>query len=985
MKILLNKKRSKTSINVNNSLITRLKSNKRVLPLSTLHTTINEIDLYNQERQNCNTIRLNCVINPICSNVLFNNITEIVKNEGSPSEVKLLNYKTEKGFISNSDFEGKLYCKPMEGYKYSGASEAIRDTQISNKRCGFEYHCGVDIFNNHLLRNKTFKTVCYDISGISNSFNTINDYMRDESGKFISGYGYKEKYLPKQHLYLKEEIDTFEDTIDNQLKEKNGWFGFTNVGQFQVRDDNGEMMDIGKVINNQRSCDFIQMYPTSDLWSFTPKYNPYLNRLEKNWNYCLTYPYSSTTYNITFIRENTNSLKIMYLNDNYEMPNGIMGIKIYSVSKHGLKKGDFINLYKGDEVAIPKAQVVKIDNDYIFYINKNSVDLCNLWYELTKANTDTDTTDNFKIYKTLPYEEIKNGEDVTLVVNYNGIKYTLTLSNDKVSVSDKNNNPFEKNYYYLSSHLDKFNKTITMRLTYTISNDREEVYNGYGDDMKTYFLIDHKLVNLDDDAQDFSFKKIVNNQEVKYYVRIFKKLGEYENHISNLAFAKNIYGDNLSEIVFTDDIEISDELHDNLGRPLTSLYLTILKNNKGYKEWYGKNGKEIEIRGYNDKNNEDYHIEYSHCFGMLNCAFRLSKESLPNVSHNNVMVINNVDSSFHFQGLDCEDIQNENLETRKKITELLNDEIQYTSYEQDGTTYSGDNYFYGDLCYYTESLAEETKIQDIEFRFNTAQREVGVLDKSYNYFNKLKYDEIEADDYDESMFTSKQYEVLNGNQRREGYCYFPHYEIPIKTLENKINYINAIDHKIKKIDSRIDVIGKEKKYSFIFTTLAKHDLNKQSSLHLKYTKYNEVTKQAIVTYYNVIIEKIINFYSFKAYLTSTDGQPIKTIDTTNILGYKLFQRPLGIPDYSTYTNDGSCRFFWRNVIQNGYDNNSDIEQYPFMNGCLYVNKHIDLFVKRQDPNEYTRLQTGQFPIDMTPNIIKKDKQDNYIQEKDITC
>ena len=351
MEILLNKKRSKISTNVKNSLITRLKGNKRTLPSSTLYTTINEIDLYNAERQSCNTIRLNCVINPMCSNVLFNNITEVVKNGGEPSEVKLLNYTTENGYIANSDFEDKLYYKPMDGYKYSGISEAIRDTQISNKKCGFEYHCGVDIFNNHLLRNKTFKTVCRDIDGLSNTFNTINDYMRSEDGKYIGGEGYRSRKLEKQHLYLKEEVDTFEDTIDNHLKEKNGWFGFTNVGQFPVRDEDGDVMDIYKVINNRRSCDFIQMYPTSDLWSFSPKYNPYINRLEKNWNYCLTYPYSSTTYNITFIREKTNSLKIMYLNDNYEMPNGLMGIKIYSISKHGLKEGDYINLYhKSDKL-----------------------------------------------------------------------------------------------------------------------------------------------------------------------------------------------------------------------------------------------------------------------------------------------------------------------------------------------------------------------------------------------------------------------------------------------------------------------------------------------------------------------------------------------------------------------------------------------------------------------------------------------------------
>ena len=47
-----------------------------------------------------------------------------------------------------------------------------------------------------------------------------------------------------------------------------------------------------------------------------------------------------------------------------------------------------------------------------------------------------------------------------------------------------------------------------------------------------------------------------------------------------LAFAKNIYSDNLSQVVFTDDIKIK-LLKDNLGRPLSDIYLTVLKNNAG--------------------------------------------------------------------------------------------------------------------------------------------------------------------------------------------------------------------------------------------------------------------------------------------------------------------------------------------------------------------------------------------------------------------
>ena len=35
-------------------------------------------------------------------------------------------------------------------------------------------------------------------------------------------------------------------------------------------------------------------------------------------------------------------------------------------------------------------------------------------------------------------------------------------------------------------------------------------------------------------------------------------------------------------------------------------------------------------------------IEYSHCFGKVNCAFKLSNESIPNNEHKNVLLINKV-------------------------------------------------------------------------------------------------------------------------------------------------------------------------------------------------------------------------------------------------------------------------------------------------------------------------------------------------------
>ena len=1096
MKITLNKAFSKKNNNCNNVLATQLMGSKKLLPQSQIFKQLNEIEIYNSERENCNLIRLNCVINPICSNVIFNTISEVIKNEGNPNTVKLLNYGVTDGYINRSDFSEKIYCKNADVFLYGGALEAVRDTQISSNLCGFKYHCGLDIFNNHILRNNTFKTVCYN-SVKNPEFNTLNDWMRDENGVNIKGVINNQQKLPitsdklipngyidSQHLYTTDDIDTFDNSIDNKLIEKNGWFGFTNIGKFSVVDNNNEPMDIFRVINYRRSCDFIQMYPSSDLWTFTPRYNSYLNRLEKNWNYCLTYPSSSTTQNITFIRNNTNSLKIMYINDfNIKLKNGLEAIKIYSISKHGLKKGEFINLYQNDDIAIGYCEVVEIEDEYIFYIVNSGLKLIKKWYELTKADTDTMGTDDFIVKTNVPLENLYikynkqtySGTDITITSNSEITQSNISIDigdGDYVSTSTKwktkqfhgktynitfqNSNSRSINLDPLASGetrvhssdikydllLDTFNDSIytykitnpsvDMDMQYVISSDRTKVYCGHGDDRKTYYLIDNKYVNIDDNAQDFSFKKIVDGEEVEYYVRIFSKIPnwkgcdvkidqhqlygtnknliakhqtldyDFENHISTLAYAKNIYGDDISQIVYTDDIDIS-YLKDNLGRPLTSIYFTILKNNKGYKEWYGKNGKQIEIRKYNNVNDEDYHIEYSHCFGMLNCAFRLSKESLPSVEHNNSMQINNIDSSFQYQGLDVEDLQHSNLvyadilsnednfsddKTKKRsyrsnFKEILNDEIQYGAY-YDSTTgqkYLGDTHFYGDLCAYSKKRVFEESIQQIEMRFNTAQREVSILDKSYQYFKKLYYDEIVSDDKDDVGFKSELNEILHGNQHKEGYCYNPHHEIKIKTLSKTISSIKSVIMTLTKINAVSN--EEERQIRYEFKTMNPHNVLKGEMIYLKYdTFYDGTNKLYESIYYICYVSDIINDNIFECIIYDENNKRVNSLNVFNIHNYRLFKKDSITPDYATFSKDGSCNFIWRDIINNGFDNENDNEIYPFFNGAFHVNKQINLFVRRQDPNEYANLLEE---TDIKPMLNKIIDEDNYYKDSEISC
>ena len=916
MEILLNKYKSKKSANVNKSVYINLIGKNRLLPLDNSLSTINESRLYDNERSNSNIIRLTCTINPICSNVLFNNITEIISYEGSDN-CKSLNYTSLVDIKNNGN---SLVYKSKDMFKTS--SDAIRDTQLSNISNGFTYHCGLDIFNNHILRSNTFKTVCkFSNNGHKEStFNTILDFMRNIDGNVISGYS--DAYIGTQnpdiplHLYLADDILPFKNCIEARLIDKNGWLGFVNIGKFGTYDENNAFYDIYKVINSKKSCDFIDMYPSRDLWYFTPKYNKYRQRIEKNWNYCITYPSSQTT-NVDFINNDINSLKITMFEDNFINKNGTIGIKIYSISKHGLIEGDVINLYINNSIKIQNATVISIFDDYTYSIYTDNSQISNNWVELT-------------------IDELKNGRFVNDNINYiiKGDKYKFAIKEDNENIK--------------------------------------------------YPILPNNKINLDDSALNLSYKKVVDGEELKYYVRIFSRLpnwkysnikptkselykpnsklifnnqtidNEFESHTSKLAFAKNIYNDDISEIVFTDDIDISN-LKDNLGRPLTDLYLTIVKNNQGYRNWYGisKTLKNNEEETKIFTNTSD--IEYSHCFGKINCAFQLSKESLWDENIKNVLNINRIDKKLGLKNLNS--IENIPIDV---------DEIQYNKVNE----YHGDVLFYGDLCSYSTKLLDEYVIQPIYFRFNTAQRELMDGDTAYKDFKTLYYDEITQDDYDNlpnSQFEVTQNEIDNVCQRKEGYVYIPHYKIPIKTFSDTISIQKPYYISIKNINDSLDEIY----------TLSKHNFNLYDKFIIRII--NKETNKTDYIYCEVT--EIIDYRRFK----------FKTIDEIVlnkdiIMKYgKIVKGGDDIPEYATLSTDGSCYYMWREVIPNGYDSENKIETYPFTNGALYVNKHINLFVKRQDPNGYGGLQSITYPYDKDSKILNKIEENNYYQEEDIQC
>ena len=993
-KIFLEKVRSKESANTSSGLNVKLKGNRKLLPLNDVSDVISLMDQYTEEREKCNTIRLTCQVNPICSNILFNRISEIVKYEGS-SGVTFLNYGISCG---DDPFEGKeqVIYKPETlsfwstgkmGYQSTDVSNtagpstrldndayrtgitvdgrvndnpnphptnAIRDTQLSrtdNDGDYFVYHCGLDILNNHLIRSKTFKTICkmpavpeWETNGKPNSpsedgytaFNTIADLMRDAAGnKVIEKLYYPTTSdvdggakLTALHTYLYDDILTFNEAIKEKLIEKhNGWLGFLNRSKIKsyvnFKEDDPQDMRMERPLMYMNGGDYVDMYPGRDLYSFVPKYNKYRNRMEKNWNYCITYPSDSTIHGFEDIIEPTNdALKAVYFDENTRTDSGAMQLVIYSKAKHGLKEGDRVNIYKTNngesELVLFAVEVDTVVDDFIFTTFTQGVQISKKWVELNEY-------------------DLMSG---------------FTVSSD------------------------------TSTETYTINLGDKFFYDS---NFNRYYIINGKYVNIDPTAQNISYKKIVNGIESDYYVRIFSRLpnfrfsdgdtsteysiynkpvvdnveelsllekcqkpeNEFESHLSRLAFARNAYSDEIGEIVFTDDINIAN-IHDNLGRPLTDIYLTIVKNNAGYKEWYGFDRLDCEISADT--------VEFSHCFGKITCGFEMSEESIDDTDAQNIRVINNV-KGVNF-GYDVSSIN-----PRPADTNLTPHEIDFKT----------DIKFYGDLCCYDGYNAIEESIQPMMHRFNTAQRE-SVKAASGKCFSQFVYDEIYRDDYDTGdAFIIKQYQFDECNNKPEGYYYIPHYKIPVKTL-GKLQSIMPTFLSIQSIINIIDLDA-------IQVTTQQYHFLKPGDKAIIYNMENDK-----YYYLTAIPAASSNDRVFSCKVYDEKGNLSHVINGDNIDNYRLFKVDnLGVPSYAHLLKDGTCRYIWRDIINNGsMGGDKNIEEYPFTNGAFYINKRIDLYLRRQDPYGTYRL-FAEDDIDKFGVEVPFEQINYYKSEDEITC
>ena len=852
MEIKLNKYVDKYSVNKEGNKNIPLTSKIRVTPNADLEQTINLNTIYNEERDNCNNYRLIFTVNPICSNILFNMRTEVIKDEGSDDPIVFIGDRkvTSKTFKSQNTSDINI-------------KQCIKDTEYSHPLCGnLTYHCGTDIFNNHRLRTTDFIHVNRVIEGDSNSvFNTLSDYLRDENGdiieEFVGGANayYDDKGVTPQktklHLHQVDTILSMGEAYTNKLSEVNGWLGFNNPTSIEIpiiNRYNGEEILLNKLLNSNKTCEFIDMYPDRSLYSFIPKVNRFKRRLEHNWDYIMTYPYRSDYKKFNEVNNNygCGGIKSVETFVSYTN-NGTEVLMIRSMIKHNLKKGDYVRLYYSEPTIGDVEPTVK------------------------------------RFYKKVKISRIGDSEG----------KYTETLFGiRKMDIS-------------------------------VLINDIQCAI----EDLHLFF------------------RKEVNDCECDYYFRQFKEIRNSEgqrlsSEINKLAYGENIYGDRIGQIIFNDTID-TEQLRDNLNRPLHEIFLTIIKRNAGRREWYT----------YNDFKNDV--IEYSHCFGKvmsgLDMKYYFNNENKLLCTKNyNIHKIHNLNlNEINGEYRNLTHNMYVNFKTKPSVIEGA---------DEDGIVLRDEEMIlYGDIVEFNRVKYEETVLENINYRFNTEQRETSNAD----YYDIIT-DVITSDDYDftpenntatnstnsfkveETLLNKIGESKFAGNIQPEGYYYKPHNRIIINELDDTIHSVNGIILNYNK-DLIVNNVTINDEYG-----------NK--------TTYTEVSFKAPVDY-EFVSGDIISFYDKDTRETIFGVlRKIVNLNLDIIVEYgKITQKGLqdkkyvislckdGCPNYAIYIPTSNVYVWRENIKMSSLTNDSELYDRPFTNGAHYIHSNINLFLKRQDP------------------------------------
>ena len=288
----------------------------------------------------------------------------------------------------------------------------------------------------------------------------------------------------------------------------------------------------------------------------------------------------------------------------------------------------------------------------------------------------------------------------------------------------------------------------------------------------------------------------------------------------------------------------------------------------------------------------------------------------------------------------------------KKVNETVNKTVNKTVNESSSKLESDitieEDTFYGDFVEFNPMTLNETILEDVYHRFNTAQREYVESDTNDELYSTLYYDEIASDIYDANTTTKTKPRIRNytlnagyANIDPEGYIYKPHHKITIGQFETTIN---QGDDTIMEVSN---VKINKNSHQLSFETSLNYSLL-PTDIVAMVSKDDDLFK-FIVTSYTWDGDKdryvgVADFYS---------GDTSQLAKARLFLDFcKYFKHNLNIPDYAYMLPDGSGRHLWKDLQQaSTWSFTDELYNTTFTNGAFYHHQNIVFPVRRQDPFE----------------------------------
>lgn len=239
-----------------------------------------------------------------------------------------------------------------------------------------------------------------------------------------------------------------------------------------------------------------------------------------------------------------------------------------------------------DDDAETAQEYVRDANNY----NDNKSSLCELIHFSPGPNRlnfdDSDGEQNYILKITYPYE---TQNDIQLVNNNSNVSLKDGINIIGVEERVMNERSYSS-FRCVINHGLKKGDIVTLYKTGTLSDQQYQVVE-LGDQTNNqrdrYFVLDIPVNETSSqiDKKTFflyektsTFKRTKDDVPSEYYVRKFKSIttGFRDYDLFPASFAESYFGDEEVAYNFTTDIDVSD-LKDNLGRPLSELFLTIVK------------------------------------------------------------------------------------------------------------------------------------------------------------------------------------------------------------------------------------------------------------------------------------------------------------------------------------------------------------------------------------------------------------------------